>query len=37
MSGMNLGKMRVLAKFLVDKNRQIIGGRVTEGAIKERG
>jgi len=31
----DLGKMRVLAKFLVDKNRQIIGGRVTEGQLKK--
>lgn len=30
-----LGKVRVLAKFLAEKNRQIIGGKVTEGeAVK---
>jgi len=27
--------MRVLAKFLIDKNRQIVGGRVTEGQLKK--
>ncbi len=32
----NLGKMRVLANFLEEKNRQVIGGRVLEGAV-ERG
>jgi len=31
----DLGKMKVLAKFLDNKNRQIIGGRVTEGEIKK--
>jgi translation initiation factor IF-2 len=31
----NLGRMRVLAKFLTEKNRQIIGGRVTEGEVKK--
>jgi translation initiation factor IF-2 len=31
----DLGKMKVLAKFLTDKNRQIIGGRVTEGELKK--
>ena len=31
----NLGKMRVLAKFLEEKNRQVIGGRVLEGAIEK--
>lgn len=31
----SLGKMRVLAKFLADKNRQIIGGRILEGEIKK--
>ncbi|MFH1582210.1 MAG: translation initiation factor IF-2 [bacterium] len=30
----NLGRMKVLAKFLDNKNRQIIGGRVIEGEIK---
>lgn len=30
-----LGKMKVLAKFLTDKNRQIIGGRVTEGELRK--
>ena len=32
---MDLGKVRVLVKFLTEKNRQIIGGRVTEGEIKK--
>jgi translation initiation factor IF-2 len=31
----DLGKVKVLAKFLTEKNRQIIGGRVTEGEIKK--
>lgn len=31
----DLGKMRVLAKFLTEKNRQIVGGRVTEGEVKK--
>jgi len=31
----NLGKMKVLAKFLTEKNRQIIGGRVAEGEIQK--
>jgi len=31
----DLGKMKVLAKFLAEKNRQIIGGRVTEGEIQK--
>ncbi|MFH1509923.1 MAG: translation initiation factor IF-2 [Candidatus Nealsonbacteria bacterium] len=31
----DLGKMKVLAKFLDNKNRQIIGGRATEGEIKK--
>ena len=26
-----LGKVKVLAKFLTEKNRQIVGGRVIEG------
>lgn len=30
-----LGKVKVLAKFLAEKNRQIIGGRVTEGEIRK--
>lgn len=30
----DLGKARILAKFLTDKNRQIIGCRVTEGEIR---
>ena len=33
----DFGKIKVLAKFLVEKNRQIIGGRVTEGEIKKGG
>lgn len=28
-----LGKMRVLAVFMAEKNRQIVGGRITEGSI----
>jgi len=32
----DLGKVRVLAKFLTEKNRQIIGGRVTGGEVKKR-
>lgn len=31
----NLGRLKVLAKFLAEKNRQIIGGRVTEGTVKK--
>ena len=31
----DLGKVKVLAKFLDDKSRQIIGGRVTEGEVKK--
>ena len=31
------GKIKVLVKFLAEKNRQIIGGRVTEGEIKKGG
>ena len=31
----NVGEMKVLAKFLDNKNRQIIGGRVTEGELKK--
>jgi translation initiation factor IF-2 len=31
----DLGKMKVLAKFLAEKNRQIIGGRVTEGEVQK--
>jgi len=30
-----LGKMKVLVIFLSEKNRQIVGGRVTEGIIKK--
>ena len=33
----DFGKIKVLAKFLAEKNRQIIGGRVTEGEIKKGG
>ena len=32
----NLGKIRVLANFLEEKGRQVIGGRVSEGVV-ERG
>jgi translation initiation factor IF-2 len=31
----DLAKVKVLAKFLAEKNRQIIGGRVTEGEVKK--
>ena len=31
----DLGRIKVLAKFLDDKNRQIIGGRVVEGEVKK--
>ncbi len=31
----DLGKVKVLAKFLAEKNRQIIGGRVIEGEVKK--
>ncbi len=31
----DLGKMKVLVKFLATKNRQIIGGRVTEGEVQK--
>jgi len=31
----DLGKVKVLAVFLTEKNRQIIGGRATEGAVKK--
>jgi len=30
----DLGKVKVLAKFLAEKNRQIIGGKVIEGEVK---
>ena len=30
-----LGKLKVLAVFLTEKNRQIVGGKVTEGEIKK--
>lgn len=30
-----LGKVKVLAIFLAEKNRQIVGGRVTEGIVKK--
>ena len=30
----DLGRVKVLVKFLAEKNRQIVGGRVTEGEIK---
>jgi translation initiation factor IF-2 len=31
----DLGKMKVLKIFLEDKNRQIVGGRISEGQIKK--
>ena len=31
----DLGKMKVLVKFLTEKNRQIIGGRAIEGEIRK--
>jgi translation initiation factor IF-2 len=31
-----LGKVKILAVFQTEKNRQVIGGRVTEGEIKRR-
>jgi translation initiation factor IF-2 len=31
----DLGKVKVLAKFLSEKNRQIIGGRIIEGEVKK--
>ncbi|MDD2696555.1 MAG: translation initiation factor IF-2 [Candidatus Pacebacteria bacterium] len=30
-----LGKVKVLVKFISDKNRQIVGGRVVEGEVKK--
>ena len=30
-----LGKMKVLVVFLTEKNRQIVGGKITEGKIKK--
>ncbi|PIS38992.1 MAG: translation initiation factor IF-2 [Candidatus Nealsonbacteria bacterium CG08_land_8_20_14_0_20_43_11] len=30
----DLGKLKVLMVFLIDKNRQIVGGKVTEGEVK---
>ena len=30
-----LGKLKVLAIFLTEKNRQIIGGKVIEGELKK--
>jgi translation initiation factor IF-2 len=32
---LDLGKVRVLANFLTEKNRQIIGGKITEGEVKK--
>ncbi|MFH1462373.1 MAG: translation initiation factor IF-2 [bacterium] len=32
---LELGKVKVLAKFLADKNRQIIGGKIIEGEAKK--
>ncbi|MDO8436410.1 MAG: translation initiation factor IF-2 [bacterium] len=31
----DLGKMKVLARFFAEKNRQIIGGRVIEGEVRK--
>jgi translation initiation factor IF-2 len=31
----NLGKMKTLVIFLTEKNRQIVGGKITEGEIKK--
>lgn len=31
----NLGKMKVLVVFKTEKNRQIVGGKITEGQIKK--
>ena len=31
----DLGRVKVLAKFLAEKNRQIVGGRVTEGEVRK--
>ena len=31
----DLGRVRVLVKFLAEKNRQIVGGRVTEGEVRK--
>ncbi len=31
----NLGKLKVLSKFLTEKNRQIIGGKAIEGEIRK--
>ncbi len=31
----DLGKVKVLAKFLAEKNRQIVGGRVADGEVKK--
>jgi len=31
----NLGKVKILEKFLIEKNRQIVGGRVIEGEVKK--
>jgi translation initiation factor IF-2 len=31
----SVGKLKVLAKFLAEKNRQIIGGKVIEGVVKK--
>jgi translation initiation factor IF-2 len=31
----DLGKVKVLANFLTEKNRQIIGGKITEGEVKK--
>jgi len=32
---MDLGKMKVLAVFLTEKNRQVVGGRIFEGEIEK--
>jgi len=31
----DLGKVKVLVKFLAEKNRQIVGGRIIEGEVKK--
>ena len=32
----DLGKVKILAKFLAEKNRQIVGGKVIKGEVKKR-
>ena len=31
----DLGQMKILVKFLAEKNRQIVGGRVTQGEVRK--